>query len=63
MFIEQKKSWKWLVTPSPQSLRRRRYSVVQRRDSTFSCNCKSFRYGTSECKHIKAVQEMGINES
>lgn len=55
MYIEKVKSWKWLVTPSHKSHRRRRYSVVQRRDQTFSCECKSYRYGTDICKHIQAV--------
>ena len=55
MYIEKVKDWKWLVTPSVNSNRIRRYSVVQRRDKSLSCNCQSFRYGTSVCKHIQAV--------
>ena len=59
--IEKVKPWKWLVKPSEKSKRSRRYAVIQRRDETFSCDCKSARYGTDQCKHIKAVLEYEQN--
>jgi len=62
MDIEQQNDWKWLVKPSENSSRSKRYAVIKRRDETFSCDCKSFKYGTYECKHIKAIKELTKGE-
>jgi len=65
MYIEKIKAWKWLVTPSQRSQRRRRYTVVKRKDETFSCTCMSYRYNSEVCKHIQAVvtQEQSIEDA
>lgn len=55
MYIDKVKPWKWLVTPSQKSNRRRRYTIVKRKDNTLSCNCMSYRYNSNICKHIKGV--------
>ena len=33
------------------------YGVVVRKDGSYHCDCKAFRYQSSECKHIAAVRE------
>ena len=35
--------------------KRRYYDVIKRRDETYSCTCKSFKYNGT-CKHIFAVE-------
>ena len=34
-----------------------RYEVIVRKDGSYHCDCKAFRYQSSECKHIAAVRE------
>jgi len=36
--------------------RRKYYDVIKRKDGTYSCTGKSFKYETAECKHIIAVE-------
>jgi len=38
------------------SNKRKYYDVVKRKDETYSCNCKSFKYNGTDCKHIIAVE-------
>ena len=55
MFIEKISEWKYLVTPGLKGKRRRRYTVIKRKDGTFFCDCRSYRFTTVICKHIQAV--------
>lgn len=32
------------------------YDVIKRKDETYSCTCKSFKYNGIDCKHIIAVE-------
>lgn len=34
------------------------YDVVKRKDGTYSCTCKAFKYNDGDCKHIIAVDGM-----
>lgn len=36
--------------------KRRYYEVVKRRDETYSCTCRAFKYNDGACKHILAVE-------
>lgn len=38
------------------SNKRRYYDVIKRKDETYSCNCKSFKYNDGDCKHVLAVE-------
>jgi hypothetical protein len=35
---------------------RKYYEVTKRRDETFSCTCKGFKYNGGECRHILGVK-------
>lgn len=38
------------------SNKRRYYDVTKRRDETFHCTCKGFKYNGDECRHILGVK-------
>ena len=50
MKIRKIKEYEYKVT-SKQEI----YTIYQRKDKTWWCNCKSFMFQTKECKHINAV--------
>lgn len=56
-FIEIVEVEPWLFRVR-SSNRRRWYDVIWRRDKTFSCSCKGFRYNGESDKHINAVRAM-----
>lgn len=52
--IIQLEPWHFKVRSSDK---RRYYDAIHRRDESFSCNCKGFKYN-GECRHIKAIKVM-----
>jgi len=36
--------------------KRKYYDVIKRKDETYSCTCKSFKYNEGNCKHVLVVE-------
>lgn len=40
------------------SNKRKYYDVIKRKNGTYSCLCRSFKYNDGDCKHVLAVKGM-----
>ena len=38
------------------SSKRKYYDVIKRKDETYSCTCKGFKYNDGDCLHVLAVE-------
>jgi len=54
--IVEVEPWKYVVRSTTN--RRKWYEIIHRRDESFSCNCKGFKYNGENDKHINAVKAM-----
>lgn len=57
-FVEIVEVEPWFFKVRSSTNRRKWYDVIWRRDETFNCNCKGFRYNGENDKHINAVKAM-----
>lgn len=46
----------WMHKVRSWTNRRKWYDVIQRRDESFWCSCRSFKFNKDECKHIDIIK-------
>jgi hypothetical protein len=53
--VVEAREWQFFVR-STTNRRKFPYEVVLRKDGTYWCSCRSFKFNGQECKHIECVK-------